>query len=194
MVSLVLSVVYGVDTMWILPRACFVLLRCRVDSRLVTIDERFCVTVQAISPVQEIGISHVGWAVFVIEPDRQQAIVFQCLSAERERKEEVLWSVLQSRCQRKVHGTVQVWVWGVSENSILMDEISENIFNEELDKLSLVKIQFRENFSRLTTTWRIWNEEIQNTHKMSHSVSLNLKDYNCWKSIRASWTWENTFV
>ena len=29
----------------------------RVDSRLVTIDGRFCVTVQAISPVQEIGIS-----------------------------------------------------------------------------------------------------------------------------------------
>ena len=53
----------------------------RVDSRLVTIDERFCVTVQAISPVQEMGISHVGQAVFVIEPDRQQAIVIQCLSA-----------------------------------------------------------------------------------------------------------------
>ena len=49
----------------------------RVDSRLVTIDERFCVTVQAISPIQEIGISHVGWAVFVFEPDRRQAIVVQ---------------------------------------------------------------------------------------------------------------------
>ena len=36
---------------------------------------------QAISPVQETGISHVGWAVFVIEPDRQQAIVIECLSA-----------------------------------------------------------------------------------------------------------------
>ena len=51
-----------------------------MDSRLVTIDEQFCATVQAISPVQEIGISHVGWAVFVIEPDRQ-AIIIQCLSA-----------------------------------------------------------------------------------------------------------------
>ena len=38
-------------------------------------------TVPAISPVQEIGISHVGQAVFVIEPDRQQAIILQCLSA-----------------------------------------------------------------------------------------------------------------
>ena len=47
----------------------------------MTNDEQFCATVQAISPVQEIGISHVGKAVFVIEPDRQQAIVIQCLSA-----------------------------------------------------------------------------------------------------------------
>ena len=53
-----------------------------MDSRLVTIDEQFCATVQAISPVQEIGISHGGEAVFVIEPDGQQAIVIQCLSAE----------------------------------------------------------------------------------------------------------------
>ena len=27
-------------------------------------------------------------------------------------------------------------LWDLSENSILMDEISENIFNEELNKLS----------------------------------------------------------
>ena len=42
------------------PERVWSFLRFRVDSRLVTIDERFCVTVQAISPVQEIGISHVG--------------------------------------------------------------------------------------------------------------------------------------
>ena len=41
----------------ILPSSCFVLKQCRVDSRLVTIDEQFCATVQAVSPVQEIGIS-----------------------------------------------------------------------------------------------------------------------------------------
>ena len=47
----------------------------------MTIDDQFCATVQAISPVQEIGISYVGQAVFVIGPDRQQAIILQCLSA-----------------------------------------------------------------------------------------------------------------
>ena len=64
-----------------------------------------------------------------------------------------------------------------------MIEISENILNEELNKLFLVKIQFRENCTGLSTTWRskIWNEEVQNTHYVSHSASLNLKDNNYWK-------------
>ena len=60
-----------------------------------------------------------------------------------------------------------------------MNEISENILNEELNKLFLVNIQFRENYTRLSTTLRSknWNDEIQNTHYSSHSVSLNLKEY-----------------
>ena len=59
-----------------------------------------------------------------------------------------------------------------------MDEISENIFNEELNKLFLLKIHIRENYIWMNTRWsaRSWSEEIQNTHYSSHSVSLNLKD------------------
>ena len=90
-----------------------------------------------------------------------------------------------------------------------MDEISENILNEELNKLLLVKIQFRENYTRLSTTWRskIWNEEIQNTHCLSHSESLSLKDHSCWKifigqikfNVRehkcvAEWRWRIVFI
>ena len=69
----------------------------------------------------------------------------------------------------------------------LMDEISQNIFNEELHELSGVKIHFGENYIWVSTRWRsrIWSEEIQNTHWLSHSVSLNLKDNNYWKPIRA---------
>ena len=37
-----------------------------------------------------------------------------------------------------------------------MDEISENIFNEELDKLFMVKIQIREEFSCIRVTKRAW--------------------------------------
>ena len=65
-----------------------------------------------------------------------------------------------------------------------MDEISEIIFNEELDKLLLGKIQFREKI-RMSTTWRskIQSEEIQNTHRWSRNESLNLKDNIHWKPI-----------
>ena len=83
---------------------------------------------------------------------------------ERKRKEKVLWSVLQSRCQRKVDGTtLGVILFRLSENSILMDEIFENIFNEELNKLLLVKIQFRENYYDL---------EIQNLERGNSEYAL----------------------
>ena len=39
-----------------------------------------------------------------------------------------------------------VILFRLSENSILMDEISEKSLNEELNKLFLVKIQLRENY------------------------------------------------
>ena len=90
-----------------------------------------------------------------------------------------------------------------------MNEISENTSNEELKKLFLVKIQFRENCTRLSTTWRskIWSEEIQNTHYSSRNESLNLKDYSYWKIINeqiklsvreyiclANWRWRIVFT
>ena len=57
--------------------------------------------------------------------------------------------MLQSRCQGKIDGTVSGGIlFRLTENSVLMDEISENIFNEEL-KLFLQKIEFRENFFEL---------------------------------------------
>ena len=102
-----------------------------------------------------------------------------------------------------------VILFRLSENSFLMDEISENILNEELNKLFLVKVQIREDYTLLSTTWRsrIWNEEIQNTHHSSHSVSLNLKDDNYWKPINgqiklnvrdyicvANWRWRTIFI
>ena len=131
---------------------------------------------------------------------RKHAIGKPLLDREKQKKEKVWRSVMQSRCQRKVNGTVLVWVWRVTENSILMDEISENIFNEELDKLSKAENSIQKNYIWMSTTWRSRNqsEEIQNTHYSSHSASLFLKNNNYWKPIRASSTcsstWENTFV
>ena len=54
--------------------------------------------------------------------------------------------MMQSRCQGKVDGTVLgVILFRLTENSILMNEIFEKTWNEELNELFLVKIQLREN-------------------------------------------------
>ena len=100
------------------------------------------------------------------------AQVWKPNNRQREQKEEVLWSVLQSRCQRWVDRTIfGVIHFRLLENSVLMDEISNNILSEELKK-PLVKNQLREFF--LSTRWRsrIWSEEIQNTHWVSRDESL----------------------
>ena len=66
-----------------------------------------------------------------------------------------------------------------------MDEISDNIVNEELDKLNMVKIQIREDDIWMSTSWRfkIWNQEIQITHYSSRNESSSLKDCSSWKIL-----------
>ena len=66
---------------------------------------------------------------------------------EKERKEKVfVISVALSMSKKSRRNNVRVILFRLSENFILMDEISEKIFNEELNMPLLVKIQFRENF------------------------------------------------
>ena len=94
-----------------------------------------------------------------------------------------------------------MWVWRVTENSILKtlrnsiltDEISENTWNEELNKLFLVKIQIRENYTRLSITR---NEESQNMHCSIATRAWISKTTNIESQSmgRSSSTWENTFV
>ena len=105
--------------------------------------------------------------------------------------------MLQNRCQRKVNGTeLGVILFRFTENlvlkshseelhknSFLMDDISENIFNEEPNKLFSVKIPIREDYIWLSIRWRsgAWDGGVQNTNYSSRSVSLNLKDCSSWK-------------
>ena len=52
--------------------------------------------------------------------------------------------MLQSRCQGRVDGTVLgVILFRLTENSVLMNEISENTWNEVLNKLFMVKNQLK---------------------------------------------------
>ena len=126
--------------------------------------------------------------ILLFKKNAKKACIGKPIARQREREKERKRDrkkKSRSRCQRKIDGAIfGVILFRLSENSILMDKISENIFNEELDKLLSVKILFREIYTRLSTTWRskIWNEEIQNTHYSSHSASLNLKDDNLLKA------------
>ena len=59
--------------------------------------------------------------------------------------------MLESQCPEEVEETVQgVILVRLTENSILVNEIFENTFNEKLNKLFMVKIQFRENYAQLS--------------------------------------------
>ena len=66
--------------------------------------------------VFESSVSHVSHDDFAlqIQSRKKHAIGKPLPDSERERKEKVLWSVLHSRCQGKINGTVFVWVWRVS--------------------------------------------------------------------------------
>ena len=84
----------------------------------------------------ETSLSHVFHGEFALEREIQESTPRETVARQRERKEKVLWSVLQSRCQGKVDGTVLgVILFRLTENSILMIEISEKTCNEELNKL-----------------------------------------------------------
>ena len=148
---------------------------------------------------------------FALQRESKESMPRETVARQRRRgKRRFCDQRLQSRCQGKVDGTVLgVILFRLKENSFLMNEISENTSNEELKKLFLVKIHFRENCTRLSATWRskIWSEEIQNTHCSSRNESLNLKDYSCCKifteqiklSVReyiclASWRWRVVFT
>ena len=101
----------------------------------------------------------------------------------------VLRIMLKGQFFKKVEETVRSLILTIlrwrNMNFTPMIEIFENSWNEEHDKLICEKIQFRENCIRLNMSWRskIWNEEIENMHQLSHNVSLNPKDYSCVKQV-----------
>ena len=117
--------------------------------------------------------------------------------------------MFQSRSKTKVDGPVLGVILFLTENSILKNESSEKTWNEELNKLFLVKIQLRENYIWLGATWRFrtQSEEIQNMRWLCRDENLNLKDGNYWKPINGqskfsvreytcvlNWRWRTVFT
>ena len=75
--------------------------------------------------------------------------------------------MLENRCQEGVEGTERGVIHiRLKENSILVNEISDNTLNEELNKLLMVKIQFGENYSTE------YNMEIQNSERRNSEYAL----------------------
>ena len=84
-----------------------------------------------------------------------------------------------------------------------MIEISEDTWNEELNKLFLVKIQITEDYTWQSTTWRskIWNEETQNSALFESQRDLGSQrlqfigqiKFKCIFS-RRSWNYEYIYV
>ena len=109
----------------------------------------------------ESSVSHVSHDDFALQIESQESMHRKPIVRERERKEKVLSSVLQSRCQRKVDGTILgVILFRLSENSILMNEVSEKIFNERAQQAILGETSDQR---RLYLTE--YNMEIQNLER-----------------------------
>ena len=145
----------------------------------------------------ESSVSHVSHDDFALQIECKESMHREtdCLR-ERGRKMWVLWSVLHSRCQSKVDGTISGVIllrlrkffldgWDLREH--LQRRARQAIIGENSIQRKLYLNEYKMEHQNLS-------EEIQNTHWLSHSVSLNLKDNNYWKPIRASSTWDNTFV
>ena len=114
---------------------------------------------------------------------------------DRGEREGSVISVAESKSMNSRWNGIRSHSHRLTENYILMHEISENTWNEELNKLFLAKIQFRENYSRhgdpkfgtkkfrirvirvATSAW-IWKTTVIGSQSMERSSSA----------------WENTFV
>ena len=121
--------------------------------------------------VCETSVSHVSHGNFALQRGSQESMPRETVAGQRERerkgeREGSVISVTKSMSKKSRRRVPGVILLRLTENSFLMNEICENTLNEEFNKLFLVKIQFRENYTRLSTTWRpkIWSEETQNLH------------------------------
>ena len=88
--------------------------------------------------VFETSVSHVSHGSFALQrKPRKHASGNRCKTGKEKKQ--------KSRCQGSVDGTVLgLLLFRLTENSFLMNEISENILNDELNKLLLVEIQLGE--------------------------------------------------
>ena len=132
---------------------------------------------------------------FALKRGSQESMPRETVAKQGERRERegAVISVTESMSKKSRRNSIRIRSLR-THRGLYSDEISENTLDEELNRTFLVNSSAK--IFWLRTTWRstIWSEEIQNTHS-SHSVSLNLKDDNCWTPMgRSSPASENTLL
>ena len=138
-----------------------------------------------VSAVFEFSVSHVShwWFCFSERKQRKHATGKQLLDREEEKKEKVLWSVLQGWCQWKVDGTRIRSHSPTTHRQFDSDDRDLRVHLEwRAQQASLGENSAQKKDTRLNTTRRskIRNEEIQNTQYLSHNENMNLKeDISC---------------
>ena len=119
----------------------------------------------------------------------------QLLDREEEKKEKVLWSVLQGWCQWKVDGTRIRSHSPTTHRQFDSDDRDLRVHLEwRAQQASLGENSAQKKDTRLNTTRRskIRNEEIQNTQYLSHNE--NMKSQRRYFMCRSSSVWEDTFL
>ena len=119
-----------------------------------------------VSTMLETSVSHVSHGEFPLQGESKDSMQSgnRCWT---ERKRRFCDQCCRVDVKEKVDGTIlRVILFRLTENSILMNEISEKTWNEELDKLFLRKIQFREIFLNES------NMEIQKSERRNAEYAL----------------------
>ena len=136
-------------------------------------------------------------------PQRESKESMQSGNLSWTEREKVLWQVLQSRCQRKVNGTVSVWVWRVTENPVLKSH--KEFYSDERDLRGHLEWRAQQANSVPRKFYSTeYGMEIQNERRNSECASfesqrglesqrLQLLEERC-SLDRSSSTWKNTFL
>ena len=143
----------------------------------------------------ESSVSHISRDDFALEKKANKACIGKPIAREREEgKRRFCDQCCEVDVKEKNVGTILgIILFRLSEKSFLMDEISENILNEELNELFLVKIQFTKVHLKEHTT------EIQRRNS-EYTLFESQRELECqgqqlyWKPIRPSSAREKTFV
>ena len=155
------------------------------------------------------SVSHVSHGDFALQRESWARMPRETVARQREkqRREKVRWSVLQSRCQRKVDGTaLGVMLFRLTESCSDEQDLREHL--ERRAQQAFIGENFSsEKITRDRVQHGDPKEEIQKTHSSSHCVSLNLKDDKYRKLINgqiklsvreymcaATWRWRTIFI